>query len=96
MNYLDAWGHVPHELPARRYDRRALTKEERAAILEQYDADPAIYLDEVQMMSEWRRCLHRGVVGDAGGEVGFVVGVGHVGPEQERVDLRERTHEAGL
>ena len=25
--------------------------------------------------SERRRCLHRGVVGDAGGDVGFVVGV---------------------
>ena len=45
VHYLDAWEHVPHELPARRYDRRALTKEERAAILEQYDADPTIYLD---------------------------------------------------
>ena len=56
VHYLDAWEHVPHELPARRYDRRALTKEERAAILEQYDADPTIYLDEVQTyISKWCR-----------------------------------------
>ena len=34
-----------------------------------------------------------GVVVEAGGNVRVVVGFGHVGPEQERVDLRERTRQ---
>ena len=37
-----------------------------------------------------RRSLHPGVFVEAGGNVRVVVGFGHVGPEQERVDLRER------
>ena len=35
----------------------------------------------------WVRPLHLGVVVEAGGDVRVIVGVGHVGPEQELVDL---------